>query len=222
MMASVFNHPTYQHMVNTNKTKSFRQSDLSNQLDHQLLGNSMCISDIMKRMSPEVSKHLLSAKSPMHAINWSLMLDEFLPRHQNSTNRSPRRNKNDQYKPVVLRNKTPYAQLNPGILSPQHYHCGEETNTLRLSKAYTLPHNKDTDVLETLPTGDSSINGTEEDQGVRSPLSNKVLHLLNKICLQSILGDFISSLQHVGSSYRRSGLMQILTSARCRPMPCPG
>ncbi|KAL7738970.1 hypothetical protein ACLKA6_001365 [Drosophila palustris] len=108
---------------------------------------------------------------------------------------------------------TPFAQLSPGILSPQHYHCGEETNTLRLSKAYTLPHNKDTDVLETLPTGDSSINISEEEQDVQSPLSHKMLNLLNRIYLQSCLGDFISSLQLVGSSFRRSRLMHFLTSA---------
>jgi len=212
-MASVFNNSTYQHMVNTNKIQNYMESDLTNQLDYKLSGTSMCISDVMKRISPEVSMHLLSARTPSLALNLKLNLDEFLPRNVNGANKSLRSKKKWQYKPVVLRNKTTFAQLSPGILSPQHYNHAEETNPLRLSKAYTLPHNKDTDGPETLPTGDSSINGSEEEQNLPTPLSYIMRNLINRIYLQTCLTDFYSSLQHMDCFLSSSGLFQFITSA---------
>lgn len=199
MMASVFNNSSYQHMVNTNKIKSYTKSDLTNQLDYKLSSTSICISDIMKRLSPEASMHLLSARSSTQATDWALILDEFLPRKAKSTNQRPRSHKKCQYKPVVLRNKTPFAQLSPGILSANHCISGYETNTLRLSKAYTLPHNKNTDVPETLPSGDSSINGSEEELNLPSPFSHIIQNLVNPVYLQTCIRGFYSSLQQMGS-----------------------
>lgn len=208
-MASVFNSPTFQHMEYTNKAKfNTMQSDVANQSDYNLLGTSLCISDIVKRMSPDVG-----AKSPKHNMNLSLILDEFLPWNEKRTKQATRRRKNYQYKPVVLRNKTPFSKLSPEILLPQHYNSGDETNTLRVSKTYTLPHNKDTDVLEIMPTGDSSIYGYEEKRDDELPLSHIMLNMLNRICLQSCLNGYSSSLQYLVNLLHNCGAIRALTSS---------
>jgi len=209
-MASVFFNPTFQHMVNTNKSNlNTMQSDVANQSDCNHLGTSICITDIIKRKAPDVT-----AKSAKCNVIWSQILVEFLSRNENRTkdNQDSRRRKNCQYKPVVLRNKTPFSQLTPEILQPQHYNSGDETNTLRVSKTYTLPHNKDTDVLEIIPTGDSSINVNEERDD-EQPLSHIMPNMLNRICLQSCLDGYYRSLQCLVNPLHNCGVIRVLTSS---------
>ncbi|XP_064542169.1 uncharacterized protein LOC135431147 isoform X2 [Drosophila montana] len=203
MKSSVFNTQTYQHMVNSNNKLKFYtvQNELATPLNMlELIVASPTNADLRGSTSMEHSKQLIvspgAESSPRQAPDWSLILDEFMPRHRNRVNVAM---------PVVLRNKTPFTRLSPEIVPQKR---GMETSFLRfLCRTYTLPHNKNTDVLERLPTGDSPNNNSDTEDGYHQQQASRnsvqfyyeLMTGITRVDLQACINGFIASLQRLAA-----------------------
>ncbi|EDW57573.2 uncharacterized protein [Drosophila virilis] len=214
MKSSVFNTLTYQHMVNSNNKLKFYtvQNELttpSNILE--LMVASPTNADLRGKTSVKPSKQLFVTPeggggggcgdmSPRQVSDWSLNLEEYMPRPYNRGKRP------NVAMPVVLRNKTPFTRLSPEIVPQKR---GMETSYLRfLYRTYTLPHNKNTDVLEKLPSGDSPINNSEpdDDDGYQqqasrntAPFYYELMRGITRLDLQTCINGFITSLQRLAA-----------------------
>ncbi|KAH8378193.1 hypothetical protein KR093_009997 [Drosophila rubida] len=184
MMAFAFKNPTYPYMVNLQNDLIDRQIS-----EYKVAHPSRCTSDLMNRMSPEIRAQLFQGNARVRHINWSKILKDFLPRNPQSTDTIPNKQRNKQYKPVVLRNKTPFVQLNPDPFEL------EVNTSSRPSSAYTLPQNRDSDVRELRPTGDSSTNNLTEMRNIVLPFYQRIL----SFDLQSVLRTLTTQLQDIQS-----------------------
>lgn len=203
MKSSVFNTLTYQNMVNSNNKLKFYtvQKELTSPSNiHELMVASPTNADLRGSKFVKPSKRrgrgdLSSRQVP----DWSQILEEYMPRPYNRGKRA------NVAMPVVLRNKSPFTRLNPEIVPQKRV---METSYLRfLYRTYTLPHNKNTDVLEKLPSGDSHINNSEADEDEYQQQASRntagfyyeLMRGITRLDLQTCINGFITSLQRLAA-----------------------
>ncbi|XP_043070665.1 uncharacterized protein LOC122322459 [Drosophila grimshawi] len=137
MLASVFNSPTNQHLLYTNNNHKLYA------VHHDLKQTPILQSIIppLKGNSKDGGRQI-SARSPrqVHKSS-SQIIDEFL-------------GSSKKHKKHKIRSK---------IAVVQQQRVGETSSTRLACKAYTLPHNVDTEVVEVMPSGDSPSNNYNDD-----------------------------------------------------------